>query len=123
MLDRIVYPLCCPWVPSMFSRMGVGMVASLCSIGCAIVVEVFRYNSLPSHFEINHFDAIKVFSATISVGVMVPSFFIQAIAECLTLITSKLHDKWVSYLSIGWTLVCNCYWQSWKSNTLKIQIN
>jgi len=69
--------------------MGVGMIASLFSIGFAIAVEVFRYNSLPSHFEINNFNSVKVFSATIPVGVMAPSFFIQAIAECLTLITSK----------------------------------
>ena len=89
-LDRIVYPLCCPWVPSMFSRMAVGMVACVFSICCAIVVEVCRYYSLQSNFEINVFHYIKNFSATISVGVMAPSFFIQAIAECLTLITSKL---------------------------------
>jgi len=88
-LDRIVYPLCCPWVPSMFSRMAVGMIACLFSIGCAIAVEVVRNTGLQSNFEINDFVDTKVYSSIIPVGVMAPSFFIQAIAECLTLITSK----------------------------------
>ena len=89
-LDRVVYPLCCPWVPSMFNRIGVGMFFSFVSIFCAIVVEAVRYhtNISSSEININDFQYFKVFSVSIPVGTMTPQLCAQAVAECLTLVTS-----------------------------------
>ena len=92
MLDRVVYPLCCPWMPSMFSRIGAGMLFNFVSIFCAIVVEAIRYHtfehSSTSVIRINEFQYFKVFSVSMSVGTMAPQLCAQAIAECLTLVTS-----------------------------------
>ena len=96
LLDRIIYPLCCPLIPGMFSRIGIGMFASFISISCALTVEAVRYSKLSSQassstLEVNIFTNEGVVSAPISVGVMAPQYVFQAVAECLALITSKLH--------------------------------
>ena len=92
-LDRIVYPLCCPWMPNMFSRIGAGMFFSCISILCAIIVEATRYHvfehSSTSQLNINVFQYFQVFSVSIPVGAMAPQLWAQAVAECLTLVTSK----------------------------------
>ena len=92
-LDRIVYPLCCPWMPNMFSRIGAGMFFSCISILCAIIVEATRYHvfehSSTSQVNINVFQYFQVFSVSIPVEVMAPQLWAQAVAECLTLVTSK----------------------------------
>ena len=96
LLDRIIYPLCCPLIPGMFSRIGIGMFASFISISCALIVEAVRYSKLSSQpanstLEVNMFTNEGVVSAPISVGVMAPQYVFQAVAECLALITSKLY--------------------------------
>ena len=96
LLDRIIYPLCCPLIPGMFSRIGIGMFASFISISCALTVEAIRYSKLSSQLpnstlEVNMFTNEGVVSARISVGVMAPQYVFQAVAECLALITSKLY--------------------------------
>ena len=95
LLDRIIYALCCPLTPGMFSRIGIGMLTSLISISCALIVEVVRYSKLSSQqlLEVNIFSKEGVVSAPVSVGVMAPQYFFQGVAECLALITSKLYCK------------------------------
>ena len=95
LLDRVIYALCCPLTPGMFSRIGTGMLTSLISISCALIVEVVRYSKLSSQqlLEVNLFGKEGVVSAPISVGVMAPQYFFQGVAECLALITSKLYRK------------------------------
>ena len=77
----------------MFSRIGAGMCFSIISIFCAIIVEAARYSTLEhsstSEININVFPHFKVFSVSISIGAMAPQLCAQAIAECLTLVTSK----------------------------------
>ena len=95
LLDRIIYALCCPLTPGMFSRIGIGMFASFISIFCALTVEVVRYIKLSSQqssstLEVNIFTIAGVVLAPVSVGVMAPQYVFQAVAECLALITSKL---------------------------------
>ena len=111
-LDRIVYPLCCPWVPSMFSRMGVGVVASLVSIFCAIAVEVVRI-----HWPLLGVNVLlyqTTFSVNIPVGVMAPQLFIQGAAECLTLITGVCSDVYLCRMLAG--SLCVQVW--YCSNTM-----
>ena len=96
MLDRVIYALCCPLTPGMFSRIGIGMFASFISISCALIVEAVRYSTLSSQpsnstLEVNIFSKEGVVSAPISVGVMAPQYVFQGVAECLALITSKLY--------------------------------
>jgi len=107
-LDRIIYPLCCPWVPSMFSRMGVGVIASLISIICAISVEAVRIHHFNpgSQLGINVLQYQSIFSVDISVGAMVPQLVIQATAECLTLITGMQNLLYVCICC-----VCACYYK------------
>jgi len=82
--------------------MGVGVVASLVSIICAIAVEVVRI-----HWPLLGVNVLlyqSTFSVDIPVGVMAPQLFIQGAAECLTLITGIYSDVY---------LVCvyvECYW-------------
>ena len=95
LLDRIIYALCCPLTPGMFSRIGIGMFASFISISCALTVEAVRYSTLRSQpsnstLEVNIFSKEGVVSAPVSVEVMAPQYVFQAIAECLAFITSKL---------------------------------
>ena len=73
----------------MLSRMGVGVVASLISIICAITIEAVRIHRFESgtSLGINVLLYQSIFSVDISVGVMAPQLFIQGAAECLTLIT------------------------------------
>ena len=76
----------------MFNRIGTGMLFSFVSISCAIVVEairfyVFEHNS-SSVWNINDFQYFEVFSINIPVSTMAPQLCAQAIAECLTLVTS-----------------------------------
>ena len=77
----------------MFSRILAGMFFSIISIFCAIIVEATRYHMFEqnstSEISINVFQYFKVFSVSISIGAMAPQLCAQAIAECLTLVTSK----------------------------------
>ena len=87
-LDRLVYPLLCPWIPSMFNRIRAGMIFSLISVICAIIVEVIRYITLYSQdsvIQVNVFHYEQMVSVPIPVGVMTPQFFFQAVAECLAI--------------------------------------
>ena len=78
----------------MFSRIGTGMLFNFVSIFCAIVAEAIRYHMFKHSYtseimiNINVFHYFKVFSVSIPVGVMAPQLCAQAIAECLTLVTS-----------------------------------
>ena len=95
LLDRVIYALCCPLTPGMFSRIGIGMFASFISIFCALIVEIVRYIKLSSQqststLEVNIFTIEGVVLAPVSVDVMAPQYVFQAVAECLALITSKL---------------------------------
>ena len=98
-LDRIVYPLCCLWMPTMFSRIRVGMFFSFVSICCAIAVEAIRFHVFEhkssSVLNINEFYIFKAFSVSVSVGIMAPQLCAQAVAECLTTVTSK-HSMYIS---------------------------
>ena len=92
-LDRLVYPLLCPWVPSMFNRIRVGMIFGLTSVICAVIVEVVRYTTLHSEksvVQVNEFQYEQMVAVPIKVGVMAPQYFFQAVAECLAIPTSEL---------------------------------
>lgn len=94
LLDRVVYPFCFIWVPSMLNRIGIGMCIGLITIICALTTEVIRYERFMTAkskniISINVFSFFKVFAADTPVGIMTPQFIIQAVAECLVLITSK----------------------------------
>jgi len=92
-LDRIVYPLCCVWMPTMFGRIGVGMFFSFVSISCAIAVEAIHFHVRQIQFcseyqWVLHFQSFN-FSVSVSVGIMAPQLCAQAVAECLMTVTSK----------------------------------
>lgn len=91
LLDRIVYPLCYTWVPSMLTRIGIGMCIGLITIICALTTEAVCYHSFNSAniVNINVYRHSKLFVADVPVGIVTPQFIIQAVAECLVLITSK----------------------------------
>ena len=94
LLDRVVYPLCFPWVPNMLTRIGIGICISLFSIICAVSTEAIRYDRFmraksDSVVDLNVYQFSRLFAVDISVGVMTPQFIIQAVAECLVLVTSK----------------------------------
>jgi len=82
-------------MPTMFSRIKVGMFFSFVSISCAIAVEAIRFHvfehTSSSVLNINEFHFFKVFSVSVPVGIMAPQLCAQAVAECLTLVTSKHH--------------------------------
>ena len=94
LLDRVVYPWCFTWVPSMLNRIGIGICIGLITIICALITEIIRYDRFMTAksnniFYVNVFRYFKVFAADTPVGIMTPQFIIQAMAECLVLITSK----------------------------------
>ena len=89
-LDRVIYPFWYLWIPNMFNRIGSGLVASFTGIMCALAAEAVRISSSMSALQINSFLDKNVFSVDISVWVLAPQFLIQALAECLVYITSKL---------------------------------
>jgi len=92
LLDRLVYPLLCPWVPSMFNRIRAGLIFSIFSIICATIVEVVRYTTLYSQdtvVQVNVFRYEQMVSVSIPVGVMAPQYFFQAVAECLAIPTCE----------------------------------
>ena len=94
LLDRVVYPLCFPWVPNMLTRIGIGICISLFSIICALSAEAIRYDRFmraksDSVVDLNVYHFSKLFAVDIPVGVMTPQFGIQAVAECLVFVTSK----------------------------------
>jgi len=78
----------------MFNRIGSGLVASFTGIMCALASEAVRISSSKSALQINSFLDKNVFSVDISVWVLAPQFLIQALAECLVYITSKLFGVW-----------------------------
>ena len=78
----------------MLNRIGIGMCIGLITIICALTTEVIRYERFKSAksnniFYVNEFRFLKVFAVDTPVGIMTPQFIIQAVAECLVLITSK----------------------------------
>lgn len=94
LLDRVVYPLCFPWIPNMLTRIGIGMCISLVSIICALTTEAIRYDRFmreksDSVVDLNVYRFSRMFASDIPVGVMTPQFTVQAVAECFVLITSK----------------------------------
>ena len=96
LLDRVVYPFCFVLIPSMLKRIGTGMCIGLITIICALTTEAVRYYKFMSaklnnhRVYVNDFHLFKVFAVDFPVGIVTPQFIIQAIAECLVLITSKL---------------------------------
>ena len=104
LLDRVLYPLCCPWFPSiyMLCRIGIGMCAGLISIICALITEAIRLHRFmsvksKSVIHINKLRFINLFAINYPVGIMTLQFIVQAIAECLVLITSKKHSYIANY--------------------------
>ena len=94
LLDRVVYPLCFSWIPNMLTRIGIGMGISFITIICALSTEAIRYDRFmraksDSVVDLNVYQFSRVFAVDIPVGVMTPQFIIQAVAECLVLVTSK----------------------------------
>ena len=95
LVDRVVYPFCFVLIPSMLKRIGVGMCIGLITIICAITTEAVRYSKFMSEKSnnkvyVNDFQLFKVSAIDFPVGIVTPQFIIQAIAECLVIITSKL---------------------------------
>ena len=72
------------------------MCIGLVTIVLAVATEAIRYHSFMSAkrsnsvVDINKYPHLEVFAVDIPVGVMYPQFMVQAVAECLVLITSKL---------------------------------
>ena len=94
LMDRVVYPFCFTWVPNMLNRIGIGMCIGLITIICALITEAIRYWRFMSAksnniLYVNVFPFFKMFAVDTPVGIMTPQFIIQAVAECLVLITSK----------------------------------
>ena len=94
LLDRVVYPFCFVLIPSMLKRIGTGMCIGLITIICALTTEAVRYYKFMSaksnnFVYVNDFHFFKVFAVDFPVGIVTPQFIIQAIAECLIIITSK----------------------------------
>ena len=94
LLDRVVFPFCFTWIPSMLNRIGIGMCIGLITIICALTTEVIRYERFMTAKSnniiwVNVFPFFEVFAVDTPVGIMTPQFIIQAVAECLVLITSK----------------------------------
>ena len=73
------------------------MCAGFLSIICALTVEAIRYErfmSIKSNSVayINKLHLVSLYAVDIPVGIMIPQFIVQAVAECLVLITSKLNS-------------------------------
>ena len=95
LLDRVVHPFCFPWVPNMLRRIGIGMCTGLITIICAVCTEVVRYDRFMSAksnsiVDVNEYRFSRHFAVDTPVGIMAPQFVVQAVAECLVVITSEL---------------------------------
>ena len=78
----------------MLTRIGIGICISLLSITCALTTEAIRYNRFvreksDSIVDLNGYQFSRIFAVDIPVGIMTPQFIVQAVAECLVLVTSK----------------------------------
>ena len=78
----------------MLTRIGIGMCIGLVTIICALSTEVIRYDRFMRAksdcvVDLNVYHFSRLFAVDISVGVMIPQFIIQAVAECLIVVTSK----------------------------------